>query len=197
MSTLPISRLTNLPWFMDLTFHVLIHYCSLQHQTLLPSPVTPPAEYCFHFGSILSFFLELFLHSSPIAYWKPADLRSSCFSAISFCLFIPFMRFSRQEYLNGLPFLFPVDHILSELSTMTRPPWEALTAWLIVSLSHGYLLRLWDVYNQGTCLCISKLKATVLSGTNIITLRNIYFPYWTYSLVYCNGLYLSGLLHSV
>ena len=36
------------------------------------------------------------------------------------------MGFSRQEYWNGLPFPSPVDHILSELSTMTHPFWVAL-----------------------------------------------------------------------
>ena len=43
MSTfsLAISCLTtsNLPWFMDLTFQVTMQHCSLQHQTLLLSPV--------------------------------------------------------------------------------------------------------------------------------------------------------------
>ena len=39
--TLAISCLTtsNLPWFMDLTFQVPMQYCSLQHWTLLLSPV--------------------------------------------------------------------------------------------------------------------------------------------------------------
>ena len=32
---------------MDLTFQVPMHYCSLQHQTLLLSPVTSTAGYCF------------------------------------------------------------------------------------------------------------------------------------------------------
>ena len=36
------------------------------------------------------------------------------------------MGFSSQEYWNGLPFTSPVDHILSELSTMTCPSWVAL-----------------------------------------------------------------------
>ena len=39
---------------------------------------------------------------------------------LSFCLFILFMGFSRQEYRSGLIFPPPVDHILSELFTMTR-----------------------------------------------------------------------------
>ena len=33
---------------------------------------------------------------------------------------------ARQEYWRGLPFPSPVDLILSELSTMTHPPWVAL-----------------------------------------------------------------------
>ena len=109
--TLAFSCLTtsNLPWLKHITFQVPIHYCSLQQQTLPPSPVTSTTRCCFFFGSVSSFFLELFLHSSPVAYWAPTDLGSSSLNVISFCLFILFMRFSRQEYWSGLPFLFPVD----------------------------------------------------------------------------------------
>ena len=128
MFTFAISCLTtsNLPWFLDLTFQVPMQYCSLQPQTLLPSPVTSTAGCCFYFGFLSSFFLELFLHWSPVAYWAPTDLGSSSFSVLSFCLFTLFMGFSRQEYWSGLPFPTPVDHVLSELSTMTRPSWVAL-----------------------------------------------------------------------
>ena len=70
---------TRLKWLsssssMDLTFQVPIQYCSLQHQTLLLSPVTSTTRYCFCFGSITSFFLELFLHWPPVAYWAPTNL---------------------------------------------------------------------------------------------------------------------------
>ena len=116
----------NLPWFMDLTFQVPMQYCSLQHQILLPSLVIYTAGHCFCFGSVSSFLLELFLCSSPVAHWAPTDLESSSFSVISFCLFILFIWFSRQEYWSGLPFHSPVDHILLELSTMTHPSWVAL-----------------------------------------------------------------------
>ena len=128
MSTLAISYLitSNLPSFLELTFQVPMQYFSLQHWTLLPSPVTSTTGYCFWFGFIPSFFLELFLYWSPVAYWAPTDLGSSSFSVLSFCLFILFMEFSRQEYWSGLPFPSPVDHILSELSTMTRPSCVAL-----------------------------------------------------------------------
>ena len=107
-----------------------MQYCSLQHRTLLLSPVTSTTGHCFCFGSFPSFFLELYLHWSPIAYWAPTDLGSSSFSILSFCLFILFMGFSRQEYWSGLPFSSPVDHILSDLSTMTHPSWVAPRAWL-------------------------------------------------------------------
>ena len=128
MLTLAISCLTtsNLTWLMDLTSHVPMQYCFLQHQTLLPSAVTSTSGYCFCFGSISLVFLELFLHWSPTAYWAPTDLGSSFFSVLSFCLFIGFLGFSRQEYWSGLPFPSLVGHILSELSTMTHLSWVAL-----------------------------------------------------------------------
>ena len=129
MLTLAISCLTtsNLLWFMDLTFQVPMQYCSLQHWTLLLSPVPSTTGCCFCFGSIPSFFLELFLHWSPVA---PTNQGSSPFSILSFCLFILFMGLSRQEYWSVLSFPSPVDHILSDLSTMTRPSWVAPWAWL-------------------------------------------------------------------
>ena len=135
MFTLAISCLTtsNLPWFMDLTFQVPMQYCSLLHRTLLLSPVSSTTGPCFHFGSTSSFLLELFLHSPPVAYWAPTDLGSSSFSVLSFCLFILFMGFSRQECWSGMLFPSPVDHILSELSTMTCPSWLALC-----SMAHNF-----------------------------------------------------------
>ena len=59
--------------------------------------------YCFCFGSIPSFFLELFPHWSLVAYWAPTDLGSSCFSILSFSLFILFMGFSSKKQNRGLP----------------------------------------------------------------------------------------------
>ena len=115
---------------MDLTFQFPMQYCSLQHQTLLLSLVLSTNGCCFCFGSIPSFFLEVFLHWSPVAYWAPTDLASSSFCILLFCLSILFMGFSRQEYWSSLLFLSPVDHFMSDLSTMTRPSWVAPRAWL-------------------------------------------------------------------
>ena len=104
--TLAISCLTtsNLPWFMDPTFQIPMQYHSLQHWTLLLSPVPSTTGCCFCFNSIPSFFLELFLHWGPVAYWASTDLGSSSFSVLYFCLFILFMGFSRQEYWFAIPF---------------------------------------------------------------------------------------------
>ena len=146
--TLAISCLTtsNLPWFMDLTFQVPIQYCSLPHRTLLLSPVTSTVGYCFCFGSIPSFFLELFLHWSPVAYWAPTDLGSSSFSVLSFCLSILFVGFSRQEYWRS--FRFPRQWTMF---CQNSPPWLIhlgwpYTAWLIVSLSYTMLWSTWSVW---------------------------------------------------
>ena len=50
-----------------------------------------------------------------------------------------FTGFSRQEYWSGLPFLPPMDHIVSELSTMTYMSLVALHSkpHLIASLSYA------------------------------------------------------------
>ena len=111
-----------------------MQYCSLQHWTLLLSPVTFTTGWCFCFGSISAFFLELFPHWSPVAYWAPTNMGSSSFCVLSFCLFILFMRFSRQEYWSGLPFPSPGDHVLSELSTLICLFWVALH-----SMAHSFI----------------------------------------------------------
>ena len=45
---------------------------------------------------------------------------------MSFCRFILYMGFSKQEYWSGLLSPFPLGHILSELSNMTHLSWMAL-----------------------------------------------------------------------
>ena len=110
---------------MYLTFHqVPVQYCSLQHQTLLPSPVTSATGHCFHFRSIPSFFLELFLHSSPVAYWTPTG------QCIFQCpIFLPFHTVHgvlKARILKWFAIPFSSGPHLSELSTMTYQSWVAL-----------------------------------------------------------------------
>ena len=137
--TLAISFLTtsSIPWSTDLTFQVPMQYCSLQHQTLLSLPVTSTAGSCFHFGSASSFLLELFLCSSPVAYWAPTGWGSSSFNVIIIIIIIIIFAFSYCSWgsqgKNTLPFPSPVDHILSELSAMTHTSWVALH-----SMAHSF-----------------------------------------------------------
>ena len=108
-----------------------MQYCSLKHWNLLLSPVTSTAGYCFCFGSIPSFFLELFLHWSPVAYWAPTNVGSSSFSILSFLPFHPVHGVLKARILKWFAIPpSPVDHILSDLSTMTHPSWVAPQAWL-------------------------------------------------------------------
>ena len=172
--TLVISCLTtsNLPWFVDLTFQVPMQYCSLQHWILLLSPVPSTTGYCFCFGSISSFFLELFLHWSPVAYWAPTNLGSSSFSILSFCFLILFMGFSRQAYRSGLPSPSPVDTFCQ-----TSPPWLVHlgwphTAWLSFIESDKAVVRvitlasfLW-VWLQWVCPLMPSCNTSLLTGVS-------------------------------
>ena len=90
--------------------------------------------WCFCFGSACLFLMKFFLCSSAVAYLVPTDLGSSSFSVRSFCLFILFKGFSRQEYWSV--FLFPslVDHILLKLSTMIHMCWVVLH-----SIAHSFI----------------------------------------------------------
>ena len=163
-----------------------MQYCSLQHRTLLLSPVIPTTGCCFCFGSILSFSLELFLCWSPGVYWAPTDLGSSSSSILSFSLFILFMGFSRQEYWSGFPFPSPVDHILSDLSTVTRLSWVAPHAWLsFTELDTAVVLWSdWLVfYDCGFCLSAlwCPLSAYCLPGLSLTLDMGYLFGTWGYS----------------
>ena len=77
------------------------------------------------------------------------DLGSFSFSVLCFCLFILFMGFSRQEYWSGLPFPSPVDHVFSEVSTMTCPSWVALHG-----MAHSFIkTRLWSMWSNWLFFC--------------------------------------------
>ena len=144
--TLPISCLTtsNLPWFMDLTFQVPMKYCSLQHQTWLPSPVTSTTECCFCFGSVSSFFLELFFRSSPVAYWAPptweVHLSMYYLFAFSYC------SWGSQGKTTEVVFHFLLQWTMFCQNSLSWPihlGWPYM-AWLVVSVSKRRLWLMWS-----------------------------------------------------
>ena len=150
-----------------------MEYCSFWHQILLPSPVTSTTGHCFHFCSVSSFFPELFLHSSPVAYWAPTDLGSSSLSVTSFCLFIPLMGFSRQEYWSGF-------HSLLQWTTFCQntPPWPVCLGWpymawlTFIKLDKNVVLIiilasfLW-LWFQSVCPLMLSLSDYHLSGVSL------------------------------
>ena len=156
MFTLAISCLTtsNLPWFTDLTFQVPMQYCSLQHRTLLPSPVTSTTGcfFCFFFLLWLNLFILFgavspLFSSSILGIYHPGEFIFQC---LSFCFFILFMGFSRPEYWSGLPFPSPVHHVLSELSTMTCLSWVAPH-----SMAHSFI-----ELDKKLPVCFCQVKST-------------------------------------
>ena len=130
MFTLAISCLTtsNFPWFVDLTFQVLMQYWSLQHRTLLSPPDASTTERHFHFGPVASSFMELLvitLCSSLVAYQTASDwwLISPCH------IFLPFHTVHgvvRTRILKWFALPPPVDHVHL---------WWPCMPWLIASLS--------------------------------------------------------------
>ena len=146
MFILTISCLatSNLPWLMDLSFQVPMQYCSLQYQifTFTTSQI--------HNWALFPLWPRLFILSGIISLLFPSSildtsyLEDSSSGVISFWLFVLFMGFLRQEYWSGLPFPSPVDHVLSELSTMTHPSW-------VWSLTHSMITQMmWSLTQSQT-----------------------------------------------
>ena len=75
---------------MDLTFQVPMQYCSLQHWTLIPSPVTSTIGWCFLFGSVSSFsgVISLLISHSILGSYRPRELIVQCPIILSFMLFM-------------------------------------------------------------------------------------------------------------
>ena len=152
MLSLAISCLTtsNLPWLRALTFQVSMQYCPLQHRSLLLPPNISTVGHHFCFGSASLFLLELFLHSSLVAYWTPIELGGSSFSVI----FVPFNNVQRVIKARMLKqFVIPfssgshvVRNLHCNLSVLGDPTWHAsIVSWSYTSLwsTWSFWLVLW------------------------------------------------------
>ena len=62
--------------------------------------------------------------------YQPGGLIFQCRVFLPFHMFTGFLR---QEYWSGLPFPPPVDHVLSELSTVVHPSCVALHRWVTIA----------------------------------------------------------------
>ena len=110
---------------MDLTFQVPMQYYSLQHRK------------CFHYQSYPQVIVVCALAPSFHSFWSYFPLISSSILGtyqpgefIFQCpIFLPFHTVHgilKARILKCLSFPSPVDHILSEFSTMICPSWVAL-----------------------------------------------------------------------
>ena len=126
MFTLIISCLTTtkLPWFMDLTFQVPMQYCSLQHWTLFPLPVTSITGHCFHFGSIsfiLSGIISPLISSSILGTYQPEEF------IFQYPIFLPFHTVHGVLKARVLKwFAIPFSSGPRFVRTLTHPSWVAL-----------------------------------------------------------------------
>ena len=134
---------------MDLTFQVPMQYCFLQHWTLLPSSVTSTTGCCFCFGSVSSFFLELFLYWSLVAYWAPTTwgvhLSVSYLFAFSYC------SWDFQDRSTEV-----VCHFLPQWTTFCQnsPPWPVCLGWPHRAwLSFIELNKLWSMWSNWLVVC--------------------------------------------
>ena len=79
--------ISNLPWFMDLTFQISMQYCSLQHWTLLVSAVPSTPGSCFLLWLhpfILSGVISPLISSSILGTYRPGEFIFQC------PIFLPF-----------------------------------------------------------------------------------------------------------
>ena len=129
MFTLAISCLTisYLPWFMELTFQVPMQYCSLQHWTLLLSPVTFTTGHCFCFGSVSILFgvISLLIFTSILGTHQPGEFIFQCpiflpFHTVHGVLKARIMRWFAISFSIAPHFLRTLHHDPSVLDGPTR-----------------------------------------------------------------------------
>ena len=112
-----------------------MQYCSLQNRTLLLSPVTSTTGGLFLLWLrlfILSGVISPLISSSLLGIYRPREFIFQC------PIFLPFHTVHevlKARIVKCFAFPSPVDHILSELSTMSHPSWVALHG-----MAHGFLL---------------------------------------------------------
>ena len=137
---IPCLIMSNLPWFMALTFQDPMQYCSLQQQTLLSPPDTSTTEHRFCSDPAASCFLDLLviaLRPSLVERWTSYDLRGSS-SSVTYVAFSYCSRGSHDKNMGV------VCHSLLQWTTFCQnfSLWPICLGWpctaqLIVSLNYA------------------------------------------------------------
>ena len=113
---------------MDLTFQVPMQYCSLQHRTLLPSPVSSTTGCCFCFGSSLHSFWSYFsplISSSILDTYQPGEFIFQChiflpIQTVHGVLKARILKWFAIPFSSGPCFVRTLHHVLSILGGPTR-----------------------------------------------------------------------------
>ena len=148
MCTLVVSCLTtsNLSWLMDLTFQVSMQYCSLQHRTLLLSPV-PVLFLLWLHPFILSGIISPLISSSILGTYRPKEF------PFQYSIILPFptvhgvlkariLKWFAIPFCNGPHSVKSLHH---DPPILGGPTWHGL-----VSLSET---RLWSIWLDWLVFC--------------------------------------------
>ena len=129
-----LSRSVHFDSWTNISGCCAVLFCVAWGPTSLLETPTAGCPSCF--ASMSSFFLKRFLlcPSSILDTYRLRAGVGSSFSFIFCLLLILLMGFSKQECWSCLPFPSPVDHILSELFTVTHPLWVALN-----DMAHSFI----------------------------------------------------------
>ena len=127
-----------------------MQYSSLLHQTLLSSPATSTNGHCFLVGSASSFYMELSLQSSPVAYWTSINLVGGGVVHLSVSYIFAFSYCSWGSQGKNAEV---VCQSLLQWTTFCQnsPPWPVrfgwpYSTWLIVSLSYTRMWSMWSFW---------------------------------------------------
>ena len=115
-----------------LTFQVPMQYCTLQHWTLLLSPVPSTTECCFWFGFILSGVISPLISSSILGTYRPGEL------IFQYPILLPFhtahgvlkariLKWFAIPFSSGPHSVRPLDHDPSVLGGPTQHGLVSLT----------------------------------------------------------------------
>ena len=150
-------------------------WISLQSKGI--SRVSPTPQFKSISSSVLSFLYSPILTSYMTTGKTIALIRWTFVGKVMSLLFNMLsgliMEISRQEYWSDLPFPSPVDHILSDLSTMTHTSWVVLYPWLgFIELDKAvvHVIRLvsflWLCF-QSVCPLMPSLSTYNLTGVSL------------------------------
>ena len=166
MFTLAISCVTmsNLPW-LNITDSYAVLFFIASDFTFITRHIHSWASFPlwpshFMLSGAISICPPLFPSSTLDTFWPVGLL----FCVISFCLFMLSMGFLWQEYWRDLPFPPLVDHVLSELSTLSRPSWVAL---------HGMAPSFTEL-----CKHLHRSKAVAREASQVWQLRHLVVVVW-------------------